>query len=111
MSDEPRPEGDVNPDPTVSADEASGAHGDAVDRAGSDGAAHLDMLASSLLWRIGRAYDDGPVTVRVGLASAAPLFAELPRLRAASDQEVEAALASGDVAIEWVGPRVGGGRG
>lgn len=71
----------------------------------------LEALASSLLWRIGRAHDDGPVTIRVGLASAAPLFAELPRLRAASDQEVEAALASGDVAVEWVGPRVSGGRG
>jgi hypothetical protein len=111
MSDEPRPEGDVNHDPTGAADHASGAEGDAVETVGNDGAAHLDALASSLLWRIGRAYDDGPVTVRVGLASAAPLFAELPRLRAASDQEVEAALASGDVAIEWVGPRVGGGRG
>jgi hypothetical protein len=103
MSDEPRPEGDVDHDLT-------GHGGDAVEPAGSDRAEHLDALASSLLWRIGRAYDDGPVTVRVGLASAAPLFAELPRLRAASDQEVEAAVASGDVAIEWVGPRVGGGR-
>jgi len=82
--------------------------------AGADGAAalshHLDALASTLLWRIGRAYDDGPVTVRVGLASAAPLFAELPRLRAAADHEVEAAIASGDVHVEWVGPRVSGGR-
>ncbi len=65
----------------------------------------LDALASSLLWRIGRAFDDGPVTVRLGLASAAPLFADLSRLRPASDQEVEAALQSGDVSVEWVGPR------
>ena len=70
----------------------------------------LASLASSLLWRIGRAYEDGPVTVRVGLASAAPLFAELPRLRAATDQEVETALAEGEVRVEWVGPRVAGGR-
>ena len=68
----------------------------------------LEHLAGSLLWRIGRAVDDGPVTVRVGLASAAPLFAELPRLRAATDQEVEAAVRSGDVQVEWVGPRAAG---
>ena len=66
-----------------------------------------EALAGALLWRIGHAFEDGPVTVRVGFASAAPLFAELPRLRAASDQEVEAALASGDVEVEWVGPRGG----
>ncbi len=69
--------------------------------------AQAEALAGSLLWRIGHAFEDGPVTVRVGFASAAALFAELPRLRAASDQEVEAALASGDVQVEWVGPRGG----
>lgn len=68
----------------------------------------LEHLAGALLWRIGRAFEDGPITVRVGLASAAPLFAELPRLRAASDQEVEAAVRSGDVQVEWVGPRATG---
>jgi hypothetical protein len=68
----------------------------------------LDALASSLLWRIGRAYDDGPVTVRVGFASAAPLFAALPRLRPASDLEVEAALRAGDLSVEWVGARGAG---
>ncbi len=76
---------------------------DEPERAASD--EHLEQLAGSLLWRIGRAFEDGPVTVRVGLASAAPLFAELPRLRAATDQEVEAAVRSGDVQVEWVGPR------
>lgn len=70
--------------------------------------AQVDTLAGSLLWRIGRAFEDGPVTVRVGLASAAPLFADLPRLRAATDQEVEAAIQEGDVHVEWVGPRLGG---
>ncbi len=68
-------------------------------------AEQVDALASSLLWRIGRAYDDGPLTVRVGFASAAPLFADLPRLRPASDLEVEVALQSGDVSVEWVGPK------
>lgn len=70
--------------------------------------AQAEALAASLLWRIGRAYEDGPVTVRVGLASAAPLFAELSRLRAATDQEVEAAVHEGDVQVEWVGPRLVG---
>ncbi len=65
----------------------------------------LEALAGSLLWRIGREYEDGPVTVRVGFASAAPLFAELPRLRAANDHEVEAALSSGEVSVEWVGSK------
>ena len=90
------------PDPAVP--DGAGADGAGADAA-VPSAAQVDALAASLLWRIGRAYDDGPVTVRVGFASAAPLFAELPRLRPASDQEVEAALQSGDVSIEWVGSR------
>lgn len=71
----------------------------------------LDELASHLLWRIGRTSDDGPVTVRVGLATSAPLFQQLPRLRSASDAEVEAAVQSDSVKVEWVGPkpRAGGG--
>ncbi len=65
----------------------------------------LDELASNLLWRIGRASDDGPVTVRVGLASSAALFGELPRLRSATDAEVEAAVRDSSLRVEWVGPR------
>src|SRR5690606_3057363 len=64
----------------------------------------LDELASNLLWRIGRASDDGPVTVRVGLASSAALFGELPRLRSATDAEVEAAVRDSSLRVEWVGP-------
>lgn len=69
----------------------------------------LDELASNLLWRIGRVSDDGPVTVRVGLASSADLFQTLPRLRSASDVEVEAAINEATLRVEWVGarPRVG----
>ena len=78
---------------------------DAAPDAAAPSAAQVDALAASLLWRIGRAFDDGPLTVRVGFASAAPLFADLPRLRPASDHEVEAALQSGDVSVEWVGAR------
>ena len=65
----------------------------------------LDELASNLLWRIGRVSDDGPVTVRVGLASSADLFQILPRLRGASDSEVEAAINESTLEVEWVGAR------
>ncbi len=81
---------------------------DAEPDATAPSAAQVEALASSLLWRIGRAFEDGPLTVRVGFASAAPLFADLPRLRPASDHEVEAALQSGDVSVEWVGARATG---
>jgi hypothetical protein len=66
----------------------------------------LEQLGTSLLWRVGRTSDDEPVTVRVGFATSAPLFAELPRLRSASDQELEAAIGEGHVQVEWVGPRL-----
>lgn len=65
----------------------------------------LDELAGNLLWRIGRVADDGPVTVRVGLASSADLFQTLPRLRSASDSEVEAAINEATLKVEWVGAR------
>jgi hypothetical protein len=65
----------------------------------------LDDLAGSLLWRIGRAAEDGPVTVRVGFATSAALFGELPRLRNASEEELAAAVDAGEVRVEWVGPR------
>lgn len=68
----------------------------------------LDDLAGQLLWRIGRISDDGPVTVRVGLASSAGLFQELPRLRTASDNEIEAAVNDRSLRVEWVGPRLRG---
>ncbi|MEX2542555.1 MAG: DUF3248 domain-containing protein [Trueperaceae bacterium] len=63
----------------------------------------IDGLASQLLWRVGRVSDDAPVTVRVGFASGASLFADLPRLRGASDAEIEAALSDGTLRVEWVG--------
>ena len=65
----------------------------------------LDELGNQLLWRIGRLTDDSPVTVRVGFASSAEHFGHLPRLRSASEEEVEAALADNTVRVEWVGPR------
>jgi hypothetical protein len=65
----------------------------------------VEALASQLLWRIGRVSDEGPVTVRVGLATSAAQFADLPRLRSASDAEVEAAVRAGELRVEWVGAR------
>ncbi len=69
----------------------------------------VEELASQLLWRIGRVSDDGPVTVRVGLASSAGLFQSLPRLRSASDAEIESAVREDLLRVEWVGPRLRGG--
>ena len=63
----------------------------------------VEVLASQLLWRVGRNGDDGPVTVRLGYASSAALFAELPRLKSASDAELEEAAHAGALRVEWVG--------
>ncbi|ADI14311.1 DUF3248 domain-containing protein [Truepera radiovictrix] len=68
----------------------------------------LSALASSLLWRFGRAASEGeagPVVVRVGFAKSARRFAELPRLKSVSDAEVEAAAQEGSLRVEWVGER------
>lgn len=65
----------------------------------------LEDLAGALLWRIGRAADEGPVTVRVGFATSAALFAELPRLRNATEEELAAAIDADELRVEWVGPR------
>ena len=65
----------------------------------------LEDLAGALLWRIGRAADDGPVTVRVGFATSAALFAELPRLRNATEEELAAAIEADELRVDWVGPR------
>ena len=65
----------------------------------------LDGLASQLLWRIGRVSDDAPVTVRVGFASSASLFEDLPRLRGTSDSDLEEAVRDGSLQVEWVGYR------
>ncbi|MDZ7707651.1 MAG: DUF3248 domain-containing protein [Trueperaceae bacterium] len=77
---------------------------DDVPEAGVDPAL-LDSLAGQLVWRIGRAAEDAPVTVRVGLASAASAFAELPRLRNATDAELRDAIDAGEVRVEWVGTK------
>lgn len=96
------PDRQLAPDQQAAPDEQAGTGR----RAGPDLTGELlDELASNLLWRIGRVSDDGPVTVRVGLASSADLFQTLPRLRSASDVEVEAAIHESTLAVEWVGAR------
>lgn len=65
----------------------------------------IDDLAGSLLWRIGRLADDGPVTVRVGFATRAAAFGELPRLRNTTDEELVFAVESDELRVEWIGPR------
>lgn len=74
----------------------------ALEQAGLEGKP-LEALASHLVWRIGRLSDDAPVTVRVGLASNVALFAELPKLRSASEAELEEALREDTLRVEWVG--------
>ena len=75
---------------------------DAVDAVDAEA---LDALAGQLVWRIGRAADDAPITIRVGLATSASAFAALPRLRSAADAELREAIDAGTIHVEWVGPR------
>ncbi|MBB6100106.1 hypothetical protein HNR42_003571 [Deinobacterium chartae] len=62
----------------------------------------LDTLAGQLVWKIGKDELGDELIVRVGYASSAPHFARLPRLRAASDADVQAALQRGEYVVEWV---------
>ena len=78
--------------------------GEALSRGDLD-AKTLEALASQLVWRIGRTSDDGPVVVRVGFATSAGLFGDLPRLKNATDQELGDAAKEGNVRVEWVGQR------
>lgn len=66
-------------------------------------AKRFEQFASSLVWRVGRLSDDSPLTIRVGLASSVPLFNDLPKLRNATEAEIEAAMKDDDIRVEWVG--------
>ena len=62
----------------------------------------LEHLGGHLVWRVGKHEASEDVIVRLGYASATPRFAHLPRLRSASDEELQEALDSGRIVIEWV---------
>jgi hypothetical protein len=64
---------------------------------------NLEALAGQLVWRVGRLSEDAPVTVRIGLASSVRLFNDLPKLRSATDSELEAAIIDKSIRVEWVG--------
>jgi hypothetical protein len=64
---------------------------------------NLEALAGQLVWRVGRLSEDAPVTVRIGLASSVRLFNDLPKLRSATDSELEAAINDKSIRVEWVG--------
>ncbi len=65
--------------------------------------AMLESLASNLIWRIGRLAEDLPVTIRVGLATNALLFEDLPKLKNLGNDELEQAINNNDFKVEWVG--------
>jgi Protein of unknown function (DUF3248) len=62
----------------------------------------LEALGGQLVWRIGKDDLSDTVVVRLGFASSTPRFAHLPRLRSASDSELQAAVEEDRVVIEWV---------
>ena len=68
----------------------------------SDLSAQLETLGGQLVWRIGKHELSDDVVVRLGYASAAPRFAFLPKLRSASDAELQEAVTAGTLVIEWV---------
>tara|TARA_Y100001960_G_C14445217_1_gene714565 strand:+ start:242 stop:514 length:273 start_codon:yes stop_codon:yes gene_type:complete len=70
---------------------------------GSFRESQLVSLAGSLVWKIGRVVDEGPVTVRIGLASDVNMFSELPRMRNLADAEIIEAIEAKDFQVEWVG--------
>lgn len=62
----------------------------------------LERLGGHLVWRMGKPEGEEVLVVRVGLASASPLFAQRSRLQNVSDREAEAFVKAGKVRVEWV---------
>ncbi|MCS7068316.1 MAG: DUF3248 domain-containing protein [Meiothermus sp.] len=62
----------------------------------------LERLGNHLVWRIGKAESEEVLVVRVGLASAAPEFGHLARLRNVTDDEIEQLVQAGQLRVEWV---------
>jgi hypothetical protein len=64
--------------------------------------AQLETLGNQLVWKIGKDEISGAVIVRVGYASATQSFRDLPRLFAATDQDIAAAAKEGTLVVEWI---------
>ena len=62
----------------------------------------LEQLAPHLVWKMGRDEETDEVVVRVGFASSTPSFALRGRLRAVSDEELQEALSSQHVRVQWM---------
>jgi hypothetical protein len=62
----------------------------------------LERLGEYLIWKIGKDEQEEVLVVRTGMVSASGRFAQLPRLRSASDQDVERLMQEGRVRVEWV---------
>ena len=65
--------------------------------------ATVEAWGTNLVWRVGRLDDDAPITVRVGLATNVHLFSDLPKLRGASEAEIQEAIEAENVRVEWIG--------
>ena len=61
-----------------------------------------ERLGNHLVWKIGKAENEEILVVRMGFASAAGEFGHLPKLRNASDEELEVFSAEGKIRVEWV---------
>ena len=62
----------------------------------------LEQLASHLVWKMGRDEETDELVVRVGFASSTPSFAVKGRLKAVSDEELQEALTSQHVRVQWM---------
>ena len=62
----------------------------------------LEGLGNQLVWKIGKEEGSERVIVRVGYASATRSFADLPRLRGATDAEVADAARKSELIVEWI---------
>jgi len=62
----------------------------------------LEQLASHLVWKMGRDEETDEVVVRVGFASSTPSFAARGRLKAVSDEELQEALSTQHVRVQWM---------
>ncbi len=62
----------------------------------------LMELGQHLVWRIGKDEREEVLVVRVGFASKVAKFAQMPRLLALTDREIETLSKAGKIRVEWV---------